>query len=60
MQVVASTEQSAHAVRCQFLLSTNGTVGKKNGKWIGGERIGPKITEKPENQHPYYNDQYCE
>ena len=52
MEVVASTEQSADAMRCQFLLSTNGTVGEKNGTRIGGEWIGPKITEKTENQHP--------
>ena len=30
-------------------LSTNETVGGKSGKRIGGEQIGPKITEKMEN-----------
>ena len=48
MEVATSTEQSSDAVRCQFLLSTNGTDGEKteNGKRISGERIGPKIAEK--------------
>ena len=32
MEVAASTEQSADAVRCQFLLSTNGTAGEKKQK----------------------------
>ena len=27
---------------------------RENGKWIGGERIRPKITEIMENRHPWH------
>ena len=42
MEVAVSTEESADAVRCQFLLSTNRTVGKRTEDGLVENGLGQK------------------